>query len=422
MKVLPLDERARRTEILDTAARLFGTSGPHTSVREIADACGILPGSLYHHFQSKEAILVELLRRYQAELDAIAQDTLADLQRKEPKLVVDRILALAEAISACVIQHRAGRLQTLYDPPANAGAELTELARRTPAAVDNAILEVLNAGRMAGLIRPEVDLERLAQQICRSLLYTAVGVLYDTRVARRLPAVKCRMLLEGLSARDLDSDALDRSKAYTAAEAVIREWEHAEDHNDRRVTLLWSVARTEFGRRGYEATTIRDVAAAAGMSTGMVYRLIGSKNNLLESIMTRYLRRVTDGWNAIFASKSTAIEKLDALMWLNINVMQRFAEDYKIQLAWLRPTPPATSANFTQSFRGCLKQFNSLLTDGLRAGVISGSSASVDIQAYGLLELAWMPEDLVRRAGARPTLALARDTVLRGALERAAWR
>ena len=42
----------RREEILETAAELFGTSGLRTSLREIADACGILPGSLYHHFDS----------------------------------------------------------------------------------------------------------------------------------------------------------------------------------------------------------------------------------------------------------------------------------------------------------------------------------------------------------------------------------
>jgi Bacterial regulatory proteins, tetR family len=40
----------RKTEILETAATLFASSGLRTSLKEIADACGILPGSLYHHF------------------------------------------------------------------------------------------------------------------------------------------------------------------------------------------------------------------------------------------------------------------------------------------------------------------------------------------------------------------------------------
>ena len=63
----------RRTEILEAAASLIASSGLRTSLQEIADAAGILPGSLYHHFESKEAILIELIRRYHADLDRIGE-------------------------------------------------------------------------------------------------------------------------------------------------------------------------------------------------------------------------------------------------------------------------------------------------------------------------------------------------------------
>ena len=43
------DSGTRRTEILQTAASLIASSGLRTSLQEIADAAGILPGSLYHH-------------------------------------------------------------------------------------------------------------------------------------------------------------------------------------------------------------------------------------------------------------------------------------------------------------------------------------------------------------------------------------
>lgn len=49
----------RRAQLLDEAARLFGAKGyEHTSMRDIAAAFGILPGSLYHHFASKDALFV----------------------------------------------------------------------------------------------------------------------------------------------------------------------------------------------------------------------------------------------------------------------------------------------------------------------------------------------------------------------------
>ncbi len=49
---------SRRQEILDQATILFGARGyGRTSIRDIASAVGMLPGSVYYHFESKEALL-----------------------------------------------------------------------------------------------------------------------------------------------------------------------------------------------------------------------------------------------------------------------------------------------------------------------------------------------------------------------------
>ena len=58
---LPLDSirpDSRRQDIIDQAARLFGDRGfGRTSMRDIATAVGMLPGSVYYHFASKDALL-----------------------------------------------------------------------------------------------------------------------------------------------------------------------------------------------------------------------------------------------------------------------------------------------------------------------------------------------------------------------------
>jgi AcrR family transcriptional regulator len=55
----------RRGVILASAAELFARKGVGvTTVREIADAVGLLSGSLYHHFESKDAIVAEILAGY----------------------------------------------------------------------------------------------------------------------------------------------------------------------------------------------------------------------------------------------------------------------------------------------------------------------------------------------------------------------
>ncbi|MFF4419331.1 TetR/AcrR family transcriptional regulator [Streptomyces sp. NPDC001549] len=59
----------RRRELLDTAAEVFAAQGYNaTTVRKIADAAGMLAGSLYYHFDSKESMLDEILSAFLTEL------------------------------------------------------------------------------------------------------------------------------------------------------------------------------------------------------------------------------------------------------------------------------------------------------------------------------------------------------------------
>jgi TetR/AcrR family transcriptional regulator, cholesterol catabolism regulator len=81
-------ETSRRDELLAIAARLFAERGfKNTTVRDIADAAGILSGSLYHHFDSKESMVDELLDTFQTELwkqyDAISESDLSPRAKLE---------------------------------------------------------------------------------------------------------------------------------------------------------------------------------------------------------------------------------------------------------------------------------------------------------------------------------------------------
>src|SRR5258708_31050308 len=56
---------SRRDELLELAATMFAERGLRaTTVRDIADSAGILSGSLYHHFKSKEQMVEEVLRDF----------------------------------------------------------------------------------------------------------------------------------------------------------------------------------------------------------------------------------------------------------------------------------------------------------------------------------------------------------------------
>jgi AcrR family transcriptional regulator len=409
---------SRRTEILDTAAALFAASGPRASLKEIADACGILPGSLYHHFESKDAIVLELVQRYQADIDDIAKRALAAVPRSGRQDARSFILGLATDIATCAVQHRGALLLTMYESPPGAWDDLVPSATGSPATIEAAMVAALRMGQRSGYIRPRIALPMLAQRVCQSMLQVGVGVFHRSPGGEQTPAVKCRMLLDGLAAQSPADADLDRSPARAAADGVIATWRDVGPDADDRAMMLRSVARAEFGRRGYEATTVRDIAAAAGVSTGSVYRLIGSKDELLESVMRSFAASVNAGWKTVLDSGSTAIEKLDGLMWVNINLLARFGDEFRIQLAWLRQSPPSTTdVGASLSISSRLRHLRALLAHGIREGELQPPGGSAELRAQCLLELIWSSEQLVR-AGPRTALAFGRDTLLRGAASR----
>ena len=77
----------RREELLAITARLFAKKGfRNTTVRDIADAAGILSGSLYHHFDSKESMVDEILSTFQEELFGQYDEILASDDDARTKL------------------------------------------------------------------------------------------------------------------------------------------------------------------------------------------------------------------------------------------------------------------------------------------------------------------------------------------------
>ncbi len=61
---------SRKEEIVRIAGELFAARGyVSTTVREIGERAGILSGSLYHHFESKEAIADHILTGYYTGMD-----------------------------------------------------------------------------------------------------------------------------------------------------------------------------------------------------------------------------------------------------------------------------------------------------------------------------------------------------------------
>lgn len=91
----------RLPAVLDAAAQLFAGRGyAAASMRDIAEAVDMLPGSLYYHFEAKEDLLVAV---YEAGVRAIAQAAQAAARRENEPWA--RLEAACAAHLETVLEH-----------------------------------------------------------------------------------------------------------------------------------------------------------------------------------------------------------------------------------------------------------------------------------------------------------------------------
>ena len=90
----------RRDELLELAATMFAQRGLRaTTVRDIADAAGILSGSLYHHFGNRERIIAALYLEGIGEYAALLEAGLIDTLDAEASV---KLFVTPETMNGCV--------------------------------------------------------------------------------------------------------------------------------------------------------------------------------------------------------------------------------------------------------------------------------------------------------------------------------
>ena len=107
----------RRDAILDRAAECFARkSYPAATMNDIALACGTSKARLYHYYESKEAILFDLLDRYTHRLLAIIGQAEATAQRRS----LDDRASLHELIRSFLQEYQTSatrHVALLHDAP-----------------------------------------------------------------------------------------------------------------------------------------------------------------------------------------------------------------------------------------------------------------------------------------------------------------
>lgn len=189
---------SRRDELLAVASGLFAERGlRNTTVRDIADSAGILSGSLYHHFDSKESMVDEILRSF---LDSLFEQyhevVAAGMSARETLTAL--VIASFESIdrdhaAVAIYQDEAKRLagQERFAYIDDRNVEFRTLWR-----------DVLKKGVADGSFRADLDIE-LVYRFIRDTVWVAVRWYRPggERTARQVADQYLSVVLDGIVPR-----------------------------------------------------------------------------------------------------------------------------------------------------------------------------------------------------------------------------
>ncbi|UPF34969.1 TetR family transcriptional regulator, partial [Flavobacterium psychrophilum] len=101
------------------------------------------------------------------------------------------------------------------------------------------------------------------------------------------------------------------------------------DFNDKQIEIIL-VAEKLFAEKGFDGTSIRDIAKTAGINIAMISYYFGSKEKLLESVVIFRISNLKLQLESIYEELLSPIEKIEKIIALYILRLYRNRNIYQI--------------------------------------------------------------------------------------------
>lgn len=154
-------------------------------------------------------------------------------------------------------------------------------------------------------------------------------------------------------------------------------------HDDDPVAAeLITAAVHTMAEKGYHGTSIRDIAAAAGLSVGALYNHFGSKHDLLALILNRgmdYLVGETE--DALFSAGEDPVDRLRAIVGTHVRIHVESPRESLLGNSELRSLDPAALTLIVSKRDTQRRMFDRVIADGADRGVFS-TQAPIDTARF----------------------------------------
>lgn len=146
-----------------------------------------------------------------------------------------------------------------------------------------------------------------------------------------------------------------------------------------RKAFILQKAATMFREKGFNATSMRDLAESVGIEAASLYNHIKSKNEILEAICFEVANRYNSNMDGIEAGNQKPIVKVETLLRFHIRQMTaHYEEVYVSDREWKHLNEPYLS-NFHNQRRSYRKRFASIIEEGISRNEIRKIDASTAV-------------------------------------------
>jgi AcrR family transcriptional regulator len=141
------------------------------------------------------------------------------------------------------------------------------------------------------------------------------------------------------------------------------------DFNEKQIQIL-QVAEKLFAAKGFEGTSIRTIAKEAKINIAMVSYYFGSKERLLESLISYRTKDLKFQIENLSTEDLEPIDKINKLIELYINIINCNKGIYRILHFEFSAEKKDINLNaLTELRKGNLKSLESIIVEGQRKGV-----------------------------------------------------
>lgn len=144
---------------------------------------------------------------------------------------------------------------------------------------------------------------------------------------------------------------------------------------------LLTAAHRIFARKGYAATTVRDLVRAASVTAPVLYYHFGNKEGLFLALAQEGSRKFDMALATAFDQAGTAVEKIRGYCWAHASVRLEFADEAWILDAILSG-PPEAAPKF--DFRGKFANTIHQLQELVHAAIASGEFRACNVAQAAL--------------------------------------